>query len=100
MCAGPLTNVADALRLEPDIATSFTLAWVGGSAANEDEYNYYTDPAAARFVLDNQQLAVWQFPLETYRQIVISVAELDYSLRKRGSGRRLAVGAVQQPEGA
>ena len=100
VCAGPLTNVADALRLEPDIATSFTLAWVGGSAANEDEYNYYTDPAAARFVLDNQQLAVWQFPLETYRQIVISVAELDYSLRKRGSGRRLAVGAVQQPEGA
>jgi inosine-uridine nucleoside N-ribohydrolase len=35
-----------------------------GSVANEDEYNYYTDPAAARFVLENQQLVVWQFPLK------------------------------------
>jgi purine nucleosidase len=86
VCAGPLTNVADALLVEPEIAASFTLAWVGGSAADEDEYNYYTDPAAARFVLENQQLAVWQFPLETYRQVVISVAELDYSLKKAGAG--------------
>ncbi|UKA53890.1 nucleoside hydrolase [Arthrobacter sp. FW305-BF8] len=86
VCAGPLTNVADALLLEPDIAASFTLAWVGGAAANEDEYNYHTDPAAARFVLDNQQLAVWQFPMETYRQVVISVAQLDYSLRNAGAG--------------
>jgi inosine-uridine nucleoside N-ribohydrolase len=86
VCAGPLTNVADALLLEPDIATSFTLAWVGGAAANEDEYNYYTDPAAARFVLENHQLAVWQFPLETYRQVVIPVAELDYSLKNAGAG--------------
>jgi purine nucleosidase len=83
VCAGPLTNVADALLLEPEIAASFTLAWVGGSAADEDEYNYYTDPAAARFVLENQRLAVWQFPVETYRQVVISVAELDYSLKRR-----------------
>ena len=86
VCAGPLTNIADALLLEPDIATSFTLVWVGGSAANEDEYNYDTDPAAAQFVLENQQLAVWQFPLETYRQVAISVAELDYSLSNAGAG--------------
>ncbi|MFE5838682.1 nucleoside hydrolase [Arthrobacter sp. NPDC056493] len=86
VCAGPLTNVADALLVEPEIAALFRLAWVGGSAANEDEYNYYTDPAAARFVLDNQQLGVWQFPLETYRQLVISVAELDYSLKTAGPG--------------
>jgi purine nucleosidase len=86
VCAGPLTNVADALLLEPEIAASFTLAWVGGSAADEDEYNYYTDPAAARFVLENQRLAVWQFPVETYRQVVISVAELDYSLKTAGAG--------------
>ena len=86
VCAGPLTNVADALLLEPEIAASFTLAWVGGSAADEDEYNYYTDPAAARFVLENQRLAVWQFPVETYRQVVISVAELDYSLKAAGAG--------------
>ncbi|WP_258803603.1 nucleoside hydrolase [Pseudarthrobacter sp. NS4] len=88
VCAGPLTNVADALLLQPEIAGSITLAWVGGSAAgeDEDEYNYYTDPAAARFVLANQQLPVWQFPSETYRKVIISVGELDYSLRDAGAG--------------
>ncbi|ASN22443.1 twin-arginine translocation pathway signal [Arthrobacter sp. YN] len=86
VCAGPLTNVADALLLQPDIASMFTLVWVGGSARGDDEeeYNYFTDAAAARFVLDNQELAVWQFPSETYRKVVISVAELDYSLRNGG----------------
>jgi purine nucleosidase len=88
VCAGPLTNVADALLLRPDVASLFTLVWVGGSASGGDaeEYNYLTDAVAARFVLENQQLAVWQFPSETYRKMVISVAELDHSLRNGGAG--------------
>lgn len=85
VCAGPLTNVADALLLEPAIASSFTLAWVGGAEVNDDEYNYFTDPAAADFVLGNQDLAVWQFPAETYRQIVAPVAELDQLFRTAGA---------------
>jgi hypothetical protein len=84
VCAGPLTNVADALLLEPGIARLLTLAWVGGAARNDDEYNYFTDPAAADFVLANQELAVWQFPAETYRQMVASVAELDHAFRVAG----------------
>lgn len=85
VCAGPLTNVADALLLEPDIASAFTLAWVGGAVRNEDEYNYFTDPAAAQFVLENHHLAIWQFPAETYRQLVVSVAELDSALSDAGT---------------
>ncbi|TDT81656.1 inosine-uridine preferring nucleoside hydrolase [Arthrobacter sp. AG258] len=50
VCAGPLTNVADALLLDPGLASALTLAWVGGAARNEEEYNYFTDPAAADFV--------------------------------------------------
>jgi len=84
VCAGPLTNVADALLLDPAVAHSLTLAWVGGAAANEEEYNYFTDPAAADFVLGNQRLAVWQFPAETYRQVVAPVAELDHAFRNSG----------------
>ncbi|MGN7201989.1 nucleoside hydrolase [Arthrobacter sp. SAFR-044] len=84
VCAGPLTNVADALLLHPAVASSLTLAWVGGAAANEEEYNYFTDPAAADFVLGNQELAVWQFPAETYRQVVAPVAELDHAFRNSG----------------
>lgn len=85
VCAGPLTNVADALLLEPAIASAFTLAWVGGAEVNDDEYNYFTDPAAADFVLGNKDLAVWQFPAETYRRIVAPVAELDQLFRTSGA---------------
>ncbi|WP_231994433.1 nucleoside hydrolase [Pseudarthrobacter equi] len=84
VCAGPLTNVADALLLEPAIASAVTLAWVGGAEVNGDEYNYFTDPAAADFVLGNNDLAVWQFPAETYRRIVAPVAELDQLFRTAG----------------
>ncbi|MDQ0770994.1 purine nucleosidase [Pseudarthrobacter defluvii] len=84
VCAGPLTNVADALLLDPDVARSLTLAWVGGAAQNEEEYNYFTDPAAADFVLGNRDLAVWQFPAEAYRRVVAPVAELDHTFRNAG----------------
>ncbi|NUT71380.1 nucleoside hydrolase [Pseudarthrobacter sp. C4D7] len=84
VCAGPLTNVADALLLDPAVASSLTLAWVGGAAANGEEYNYFTDPAAADYVLGNRELAVWQFPAETYRQVVAPVAELDRAFRNTG----------------
>ena len=84
VCAGPLTNVADALLLDPAVASSLTLAWVGGAADNKEEYNYFTDPAAADYVLGNGELAVWQFPAETYRQVVAPVAELDHAFRNSG----------------
>ncbi|BCW58736.1 nucleoside hydrolase [Arthrobacter sp. StoSoilB20] len=86
VCAGPLTNVADALLQEPEIASRFKLAWVGGSSQglDDDEYNYFTDPMAAKFVFANQQLDIDQFPAEAYRPVVISVAELDEALRAGG----------------
>lgn len=86
VCAGPLTNVADALLLEPAVARSFTLVWVGGADKDEEEYNYFTDPAAADFVLGNGELSVWQFPMETYRRVVAPVAELDAAFRSAGPG--------------
>jgi len=85
VCAGPLTNVADALLLEPAVARSLTLVWVGGATHNQEEYNYFTDPGAADFVLGNRDLAVWQFPAETYRRVVAPVAELDHVFRNSGA---------------
>jgi purine nucleosidase len=86
VCAGPLTNVAQALQQAPDIAARLTLVWIGGALdAAADEYNRDTDLAAAEFVLATPGLAVWQFPLETYRSCAYSVAELEADLA--GSGR-------------
>ena len=86
VCAGPLTNVAAALDEAPDIASRLTLVWVGGTVGEGPaEYNRDTDPAAAELVLDRPDLAVRQFPLETYRSCAYSVAELEHDLA--GSGR-------------
>ena len=86
VCGGPLTNVARALQQAPEIAARLTLVWVGG-ALDEDafEYNRDTDPQAAREVLARDDLALVQFPLETYRRCAYSVAELEHDLG--GAGR-------------
>jgi len=89
VCGGPLTNVADALLRAPDIVEGMRLVWIGGSLdPDRDEYNRDTDAAAAAFVLGLDGLEVVQFPVETYRQCMFSVAELEHDIG--GSG---AVGA-------
>lgn len=82
-CGGPLTNVAAALRLRPDIARRMSLVWIGGTAAGMGgaEYNLMTDLAAARHVLEDSALPVLQIPMEEYRRFQVSVAELDEAFR-------------------
>jgi hypothetical protein len=86
VCGGPLTNVAEALRAAPEIAGRLTLLWIGGSLREGVfEYNRDTDPAAAAYVLGLPELAVHQFPLETYRRCAYSIAELEHDVG--GAGR-------------
>jgi purine nucleosidase len=63
VCAGPLTNVAAALDEAPDLAARMTLVWIGGAlAADADEYNRDTGPAAAEFVFAQDGLSIRQSP--------------------------------------
>ncbi|MFC6344304.1 nucleoside hydrolase, partial [Nocardioides hankookensis] len=78
VCGGPLTNVAAAIELAPEVVGRFRLVWVGGSVADGvEEYNRNTDPEAAAGVFAQAGLAIDQFPVETYRQCAVSVAELE-----------------------
>lgn len=57
MCGGPLTNVADAIRLAPDMVERTRLLWVGGLLeGNGFEYNRDTDAGAATFVFAQPEL--------------------------------------------
>ena len=82
-CGGPLTNVAAALRLRPEIASRLTVIWIGGSSHPEGsaEYNLSTDMAAARQVLERSAVPVWQIPEDEYKRFQISVAEMSATLR-------------------
>jgi hypothetical protein len=83
-CGGPLTNVAAALRLQPAIANRMTLVWIGGGPYPEGgwEYNLAADAPAAREVIERSDLPLWQVPQDAYRQMQVSVAELDVRLRR------------------
>ena len=59
VCIGPLTNVALACRLEPDLNDLLDEVWVMGGAVNtigndtpSAEYNFWVDPDAAKVVVD------------------------------------------------
>jgi purine nucleosidase len=85
-CGGPLTNVAQALGQAPEIAERLTLVWIGGALDPAAfEYNRDADPAAAAFVLEQRDLQIHQFPLETYRQCAYSVAELEHDIGTAGA---------------
>ncbi|MFB6221664.1 MAG: nucleoside hydrolase [Halolamina sp.] len=59
VCIGPLTNVALACRLEPNLNDLLDGVWVMGGAVNtigndtpSAEYNFWVDPDAAKVVVD------------------------------------------------
>jgi purine nucleosidase len=99
VCGGPLTTLADALAADPSIAGRCTLVWVGGTETDGFEYNRDTDPRAAEFVLGHRDLAVHLFPQETYRQLAVSVAELEADLATTGAlGRWLWERFISPPD--
>lgn len=82
-CGGPLTNLAEALRLEPAISERMTVIWIGGGSYPDGgwEYNLAADLAAARHVLENSTVPIWQVPQSAYRTMSVSLAEMEADLR-------------------
>lgn len=96
-----MTDLASAWLAEPRIAERLTAVWIGGPEHegiglpfpidDRVEYNLAIDIPAARVVFDESTIPVWQVPRNTYRQALVSLAELDSRVRARGAlGRRLA----------
>jgi purine nucleosidase len=59
---GALTNIASAIRLEPEIIKNITLVWLGGhsfSWPHTKEFNLEMDPAAVQIVLDSSMSLIW-----------------------------------------
>ncbi|MFC7376494.1 MULTISPECIES: nucleoside hydrolase [unclassified Brachybacterium] len=92
---GGLTDLASALLLRPEIAARMTLIWIGGAEhpdlavpppdAMPIEYNLQVDLAAAQTVFETQELTIWQVARDTYRQCLVSDAELRLHVATTGS---------------
>ena len=98
-----LTDLASALIIDPSIARKMTLVWIGGRSIQGSvapppnasvEYNFSIDIKAAQAVFDSD-MAIWQIPRNTYRQLIMSYAELLHSVAKRGRLGRYPKSAIE-----
>ncbi|MFM5931320.1 MAG: nucleoside hydrolase [Novosphingobium sp.] len=86
-CAGAsLTELALAWLAEPRIGPRVRLVWIGGSEhpglanpppnADPMEFNEWLDPIAAQILFNESDIEIWQVPRSSYRQMLVSDAEL------------------------
>ncbi|MBX0323948.1 nucleoside hydrolase [Halomicroarcula sp. F13] len=82
-CIGPLTNVAMAIRREPDLNELLDEVWVMGGAVNtlgndtpSAEFNFWVDPDAAKIVVNELDLTLVDWGL-TVRHGTIDGEALD-----------------------
>lgn len=80
---GPLTDMAEALLLDPSIAqTDTTVIWIGGPGYDSTEpgekveFNLGNDIAAANVVM-RSGIRLWQVPRTAYRMVAVGYAELE-----------------------
>lgn len=88
---GPLTDMASALLMRPEIAERLTVIWIGGEQYPNGgwEYNLFNDIHAANVVFASQT-ELWQVPRNVYSTMRVSIAELIHKVRPYGKiGRYL-----------
>ena len=80
---GPLTDMASAILIEPDIVQRpIVVIWIGGVGYDGIEsypgieFNLGNDIAAANVVFDSG-ITVWQVPSNVYSQVSVGYAELE-----------------------
>ncbi len=85
VCLGPLTDVASALLICPEIVGRATVVWIGGGRYPKGgvEYNLKNDVIAANVVMASG-IDVWQVPEDVYQQMLVSIAELCVRVKPLG----------------
>lgn len=94
LCGAGLTEVASAYLMEPRIADKVIVVWIGGPEYMDLatpppgftplEYNLGIDIKAAQVVFNESNLSIWQIPRNTYRQTLMSYAELVSRVKTEG----------------
>jgi len=88
---GAVTDLASAILMEPVITNYMTAVWVGGGTypTGGFEFNLWNDVYAAN-VLFRSQMPLWQIPIDVYKQMAVTLAELQLRVRPCGAiGRYL-----------
>lgn len=83
---GAVTDLASAILMKPEICGRMTAIWIGGGIYPDGgwEFNLMQDPAAANVVL-RSKMPLWQVPMNVYKQMSVSLAELQVKVRPYGA---------------
>jgi purine nucleosidase len=83
---GCLTDLASAILKEPAICDRMTAVWIGGGPypSGGFEFNLFQDIPAANVVFGSS-MPLWQIPENVYKQIQVSLAELQYRVQPCGA---------------
>lgn len=85
VCQGGLTDLATAIIMKPEICNRMTAIWVGGGAypMGGFEFNCKSDIVAAN-ILMRSKMPLWQIPINVYKQISLSLAEIQLNVASCG----------------
>ncbi len=83
---GPVTNLATALLMKPEIASRLTAIWIGGKSnpSGGFEFNMLNDVIAANTLLQSDA-PVWMIPQETYTTLQAGLEELYLNVAPYGA---------------
>lgn len=83
---GPLTDMASAYLMAPEIAERVVTLWIGGGwwPTGGPEFNAFNDWIAADVVFSSQ-LPLVQYPRTTYRMMRVGVAEMERFVLGKGA---------------
>ncbi len=82
---GAITDLASAILLEPKICERMTAIWIGGGVYPDGgfEFNLMQDIHGANVVMKSS-MPLWQVPMNVYKQMAVSLAELELKVRPYG----------------
>jgi inosine-uridine nucleoside N-ribohydrolase len=82
---GCLTDLAAAILIEPEICNRMTAVWIGGGTypSGGFEFNLLQDIPAANVVFASA-MPLWQVPENVYKQMEVSLSELQYKVQPCG----------------
>lgn len=83
---GPLTDMASAYLMAPEIAEKVVVLWIGGGwwPTGGPEFNAFNDWMGADIVLTSN-LPLVQYPRSTYRMMRVGVAEMERFILGKGA---------------
>ncbi len=82
---GAITDLASAILMKPEICGRMTAIWIGGGLWPKGgfEFNLMQDIAAANVVFKSS-MPLWQVPITTYKQMAVTLAELQVRVKPYG----------------